>query len=92
MLLPIPNAGAIAPPSAPASMNDGMNTLGSFAAKGIAPSVIPKNPITPADVAAAVSASSHDAMLNTLDIPAVRASTIGGTETATAAAPLTIGL
>ena len=92
MLLPIPNTGASAPPSAPAIMNEGINTLGSLAANGIAPSVIPKNPIIPAEVALTVSISSHDAMLKNLAIPAVKASTIGGTETATAAAPLTIGL
>ena len=92
MLLPIPRTGASAPPTAPAIINDGINTFGSLAANGIAPSVIPKNPIIPADVAFTVSFSSHDAMLKNLATPAVNASTIGGTETATAAAPFTIGL
>ncbi len=42
----------IAPPTIPAVTNAGIHFLGSLAAKGIEPSVIPKNPINDAVQAA----------------------------------------
>lgn len=82
-----PIAGANAPPTNPATMNAGIHFLGSFAANGIEPSVIPKNPITDAVVPAVISCSSILIGLN-LAVTVEKNNTAGGNETATAQTPL----
>jgi hypothetical protein len=88
--LPTPVNDANAPPTAPAIMNEGIQIFGFEAANGIDPSVIPKNPIIEADVAAAFSFSS---MWNPKNLPNnnTHSITIGGIETAVAAIPFSAG-
>ncbi len=53
-----PTVVASAPPTNPATMNEGIHFLGSLAANGIEPSVIPNSPINDADQPAVISCSS----------------------------------